>query len=100
MPSSAWFGTPPALAAFTGNKEGVVTGELRYDNGTGSVASDSREVASSYGWSGQFQFSNATLAAPGVALPLKEAQGHVVFNPENFDLLECISDFSLFWSED
>jgi AsmA protein len=88
--AQAWFGAPAALAAFTGDKEGTVIGELRYDNGAGTGASASREVATSYGWSygwsGQFQFSNATLAAPGIALPLKQAQGHVVFNPGNFDL--------------
>ncbi len=74
--AQAWFGSPPALAAFSGGKEGIVTGELHYDNAAEATA----------GWSGQFQFSNATLTTPAVALPLKQAQGHVTFNVENFDL--------------
>jgi len=83
--AQAWFGAPPALAAFTADKEGAVTGELRYDNTLGNTADASRQSASS-GWSGEFQFSNATLIALGVAVPLKHAQGHVVFDPENFEL--------------
>jgi hypothetical protein len=74
--AEAWFGSPPALASFSGGKEGAVTGELQYDNAASSLA----------GWSGQFQFANATLTTPAVAVPLKQAQGHVAFNPENFDL--------------
>lgn len=87
--AQAWFGAPPALAAFSADKEGAVTGELRYDNAIGNAANANPGVdqdAASSGWSGQFQFSNATLNVPGVAVPLKHAQGHVVFDPENFDL--------------
>ena len=89
--AQAWFGTPPALAAFSGGngekgeKEGTATGELRYDNTLGNAETTKSQGASA-GWSGQFQFTNAILAVPGVALPLKRAQGHVVFDPENFDL--------------
>jgi AsmA protein len=77
--AQAWFGAPAALASLTGGKDGAVTGELHYDNGVAGVPAGA-------GWSGQFQFTDATLAAAGVAVPLKKAQGHVVFTPETFDL--------------
>ncbi len=78
--AQAWFGTPPALAAFSGDKDGLVTGELHYDNAASNAA------LSPAGWSGQFQFSEAVVTAPALAVPLKHAQGHVVFTPENFEL--------------
>jgi hypothetical protein len=76
--AQAWFGTPPALAEISGGKEGTMSGELDYDNG--SPAGDAKPDASTLpaGWSGQFQFSNATLNTP--------AQGHVIFHPDTFDL--------------
>jgi len=69
--AQAWFGAPRALGALS---DGAVTGELRYAGGKEG------------GWSGDFQFLNATLTPPGVALPLKHAQGRVVFTPANLDL--------------
>jgi hypothetical protein len=74
--AQAWFGAPPALAALN---DGAVTGELRYDSGA-------REGGAEAGWSGQFEFVNATLTATGVTLPLKHAQGRVIFSPASFDL--------------
>ncbi len=74
--AQAWFGAPAALAAFSGGKEGTITGDLHYDNATTTPA----------GWSGQFQFSSATLTTPAVSVPLKRAQGRVAFTPETFDL--------------
>lgn len=82
--AQAWFGTPPALAALSGNKEGVVTGDLHYDNAADTAPQT--PASKPAGWSGQFQFSNATVSTPALALPLKRAQGHVVFDPENLDL--------------
>ena len=74
--AQAWFGAPPALAALN---DGAVTGELKYDSGVNAAAPAA-------GWSGQFEFVNATLTAAGIALPLKHAQGRVTFSPANFDL--------------
>ena len=74
--SQAWFGEPPALAAFSDGSDGVVTGELRYDNSAGADG----------GWSGEFEFSNATLGAFGVAAPLEQAQGKLVFTPASLDV--------------
>jgi hypothetical protein len=64
------------LAAFG---DGSVKGQLAY---AGS------------GWSGQFQFSGATILAPGVALPLKHAQGNVVFTPTNLDVAHFNATFA------
>ena len=82
--AQAWFGAPPALAAFSAGKEGAATGELRFDNGAGVPAASQEATLS--GWSGQFQFSNAILTASGLSAPLKKAQGSVAFNRQNFDL--------------
>ncbi len=71
--AQAWFGVPAALESLSGGKEGALTGDLQYDNAVP-------------GWSGQFQFSAATVAAQGIALPLKQAQGRVVFSPGVLDL--------------
>ncbi len=84
--AQAWFGTPPALVAFTGGKEGSVTGELHYDNASSAANPNHETDSATAGWSGQFQFSDATLDTPALAAPLNKAQGHVVFTPENFDL--------------
>ena len=87
--AQAWFGAPPALSAFAGGKEGTVTGELHYDNAATTVSLapvHDPQPSPTAGWSGQFQFSDATLNTPALAAPLKKAQGHVVFDPENFDL--------------
>ena len=46
------------------------------------------------GWSGQFDFQNAALTAPGLAGSLKHAQGHVVFTPSNFDLPHFSATFN------
>jgi AsmA protein len=74
--AKAWFGSPPALAAFGEGGEGVVTGELQYDNSAGTAG----------GWSGDFEFSNATLSAVGVAVPLEQAQGKLLFTPDTLDV--------------
>jgi hypothetical protein len=79
--AQAWFGAPLALAAFSG---GAVTGELNYDNGGATVANAAPPTPG--GWSGQFQFADATLHAAGIDLPLTQAQGRASFTPTSFDL--------------
>jgi hypothetical protein len=83
--AKAWFGEPPVLAAFSEGSDGVVSGELKYDNSAGAVG----------GWSGQFQFANATLDAAGVAVPLKRAQGTMAFNPTSLD----VAHFTASWAQ-
>jgi len=76
--AQTWFGAPAALTSLT---DGYVTGQFRYsseERGDNNV-----EPAA---WSGQFQFSNAILAPPGIAVPLKQAEGRAQFGPSTFDL--------------
>jgi hypothetical protein len=77
--TQAWFGAPAALGALA---DGYITGQFvyRYEG------PDSSAAPKLPAWSGQFQFSNGTLVAPGLALPLKHAQGHAVFTATTFDL--------------
>ncbi len=83
--SKAWFGEPPALSAFSDAGNGSITGRLQYDNSAGAAG----------GWSGEFEFSNATLSAVGVAVPLQQAQGKLVFTPESLD----VSHFTATWAQ-
>lgn len=77
---AAWFGTPDALAAFT---NGNITGQLNYARSTeGDPSGDINKIS----WSGQFQLADGTLNLPGVASPLKNAQGRITFDPQTFDL--------------
>jgi len=76
--AQTWFGAPAALAGLT---DGYVTGQFLY---TSEERGDSYVKAPA--WSGQFQFSNATLAPPGVATPLKQGEGRAQFGPTTFDL--------------
>ncbi len=62
-----WFGVPPALAIL---QDGNITGDLVFSSAGTKPSS----------WSGQFQFANATLNPPGIAVPLTESTGHVVFD--------------------
>lgn len=77
--TQAWFGAPKALAALN---DGYVTGQFAYT----SEGVTSPKLAKPSGWSGQFDFLNASLIAPGLAGSLKHAQGHAFFSPSNFDL--------------
>ncbi len=83
--AQAWFGEPPALAAFSDGSDGVITGELQYDNSGGAAG----------GWSGEFEFSNATLSAVGVATPLLQAQGKLLFTPTSLD----VPHFTATWAQ-
>ncbi|HMJ62155.1 MAG TPA: hypothetical protein VK493_10350, partial [Bryobacteraceae bacterium] len=76
--AQTWFGAPAALASLT---DGYITGQFFYSSEE-RADHDSKPAA----WSGQFQFSNATLAPPGVAVPLKQAEGRAQFGPSTFDL--------------
>lgn len=69
----AWFGAPSALSILSA---GDLTGALTYTHeGTNPPA-----------WSGQFQFTDATLNPAGIALPLEHSQGRVTFDNSTFDL--------------
>jgi hypothetical protein len=76
--AETWFGAPAALGSLT---DGYITGQFHY-------ASEERgdRYVKPPAWSGQFQFSNATLAPPGIAVPLKQAEGRAQFGPATFDL--------------
>ncbi len=77
--AQTWFGAPAALASLT---DGYITGQFSYSSQE-RADHDSRPAA----WSGQFQFSNATLAPPGIAVPLKQAEGRAQFGASTFDLV-------------
>ena len=77
--AQTWFGAPAALASLT---DGYITGQFFYSSEE-RMDHDAKPAA----WSGQFQFSNATLAAPGIAVPLKQAEGRAQFGPSTFDLV-------------
>ncbi len=77
---AAWFGGPSALAAVS---DGNITGRLTYSRTPGR---DPAADPSNTTWSGQFQIADATLDLPGLALPLKDAQGRISFDPDTFDL--------------
>lgn len=77
---AAWFGPATALEALA---EGEITGELSYSHNLAPAAADANLPVS---WSGQFQFANASLRIPGLAVPLAHSQGSVVFDAERFTL--------------
>jgi hypothetical protein len=73
------------LAIFSGGK---ISGSLNYTHTGENPAS----------WSGQIQFTGATLAPPGVAAPLRSANGRLSFHGPDFsldDLAANIADRSL-----
>lgn len=70
---NAWFGAPAAVSLLS---DGQLTGTFLY-------AHDEEQTPA---WSGQFEFTDATLNPPGVATALEHAQGHVAFNASTFDL--------------
>jgi hypothetical protein len=66
-----WLTAPSALSAL---QKGNLTGQLLYTNdGTEPVL-----------WSGQFDFANATLVPPGLAVPLTESSGRITFDHSTF----------------
>jgi len=77
---AAWFGAPQALAAFSG---GDITGQLNYSR---TSDGDHDTDGNNRSWSGQFQLSDGTVNLPGLAAPLKKAQGRITFDPKTFDL--------------
>ncbi len=69
----AWFGTPSCLVMLN---TGALTGTLDYMH-------DGSQPPS---WSGHFQFTDASLNPPGLAIPLEHSQGRVAFDDTTFDL--------------
>ncbi len=70
---NAWFSAVPGMTMLNG---GAVSGTLVYKH----------EGAQPASWSGQFQFTDATLNPPGIAVPLEHSQGLVTFDDTTFDL--------------
>ena len=71
--ADAWFGTPAALALL---QDGNITGQLIYQH----------EGENPETWSGQFQFADSELNAPGIAIPLTHSEGHVTFDNSTLEL--------------
>jgi hypothetical protein len=69
----AWSGMPPALAFV---RHGIISGALTY----------TREAHTTSSWSGQFQFNDATVGAPALAVALDQAQGRVTFDNSTLNL--------------
>jgi hypothetical protein len=78
--TDAWFGSPDALALA---QDGRLSGNfvVTSSSDAGVPAAPQRPV-----WSGQMQFSDATLAIPGIAVPAKRVQGKANFDGKTFDL--------------
>lgn len=70
---NAWFGAPDALDLLNG---GNVTGDLLYR----------REQDSPARWSGQLEFSDASLQPPALAIPIEQAEGRITFDGDSWDL--------------
>jgi hypothetical protein len=70
--TNAWFGSPNALAFM---RDGKLTGDFGVNfPAAGPV------------WSGQAQFTNATLEVPGLSAPVHGLQGKFTFDKDTFDL--------------
>ena len=79
--TSAWFEEDLPVGMLS---DGRVTGQLtRRSGGTGAGVLNAEADPT---WSGQFDFTNATLSLPALATPLREASGHVVFNNSALEL--------------
>ncbi len=76
-----WFGGSAALSAISA---GEITGHLAYLNNPMAVNPAGNPLPVQ--WSGQFDLGNGTISVPGLAIPLRRAQGRVTFNNSNFDL--------------
>lgn len=68
-----WSEMPPALAFL---RHGVFSGVLTYTHAAHAAAS----------WSGQFQFTDATVGTPALSVPLDQAQGRVTFDNSTLNL--------------
>jgi hypothetical protein len=78
--ADAWFGAPPALSAL---KSGIASGQMTFTVPGSNGPPDTTFPAS---WSGQLQFSDATLNPPGLAFPLKKAEGRIAFDASSLNL--------------
>ncbi len=79
--AASWFGAPEALSAL-GN--GDITGHFSYSHRPGNFGASGDPAPAI--WSGQFELSDATLAIPGLGVPLEHAQGKASFGPSSFEL--------------
>lgn len=71
--ANAWFGAPPAVLLL---RHGTLSGLLTY-------IYDPKQQAA---WSGQFQFADATIRTPVLAVPLLQSRGRITFTESTFDL--------------
>ncbi len=79
--ASSWFGGPEALSAL---RDGDITGRFSYSNTPGGLNSSGDSAPAI--WSGQFELDDATLAVPGVGVPLEHARGKASFGASSFEL--------------
>jgi uncharacterized protein involved in outer membrane biogenesis len=77
--TNAWFGSPDALALA---QDGRLSGHFLVSYA--AEASAQRPIQKP-AWSGQVQFSDATIAIPGIAMPVKRMQGKANFDEITFD---------------
>ena len=70
---SKWFGQPSALFAFS---DGTVTGEMIYTQQGPDPAL----------WSGQLQIKDASVQPEGLAVPLQQFNGRVLFGESTLDM--------------
>jgi AsmA family len=78
--ANSWLSGPVALSAMT---VGDLTGQLSYTRSPSALNAAGNPLPPQ--WSGQFDLSNGTIAVPGLAIPLKSAQGKATFNNSSFE---------------
>jgi hypothetical protein len=78
--TTAWFGAPDALALA---QDGRLNGHFQVSYAAEAAA---QTPAQRPVWSGQLQLLDATLAVPGVAMPVKRVEGKATFDEKTFDL--------------
>lgn len=81
-----WFGSPEALSPI---KSGRLTGEVKYSQGGGDLASPEPGA-----WSGALRLSRATLKVPALANVLSDCSGNIAFNDSNFSLTHFLGHLS------
>ncbi len=79
--ANSWFG---GLAVFSGMSEGRLSGQLSYRQKAADALPGDEVPAAP--WSGQFEVSDVSMHVPGLILPLREAQAHVTFNQNSFEV--------------
>ena len=79
--TNSWFGGPEALSAL---RDGDLTGRFSYSHSPGDLGSSANPAPAI--WSGQFELNDATLAVPGLGVPLEHAHGKASFGGSSFEL--------------